>query len=77
MRHAFWNALIQVTILWLTITFCWAGFLWLVNGPWLVVGAAIGVMLPIPLAIVTIPFVLTWIGGRVSQVVRGEKVTLD
>jgi hypothetical protein len=43
----------------------------------LVVGAAIGVMLPIPLAIVTIPFVLTWIGGRVSQVVRGEKVTLD
>ena len=70
MRHAFWNALIQVMILWLTITFCWARFLWLVNGPWLVVVAAIAAVLPIP-------FVLTWIGDRVSQAVRGEKVTLD
>jgi hypothetical protein len=47
------------------------------TGLWLVVGAAIGAMLPIPLVIVTIPFVLTWIGDSVLQVVRGEKVTLD
>jgi hypothetical protein len=57
--------------------FCWAGFLWLVNGPWLVVGTTIGAALPIPLVIVTIPFVLTWIGDRVFQAVRGEKIRLD
>lgn len=77
MRHAYWNALIQVTVLWLTITFCWAGFLWLEHGPWLVVGTAIGAALPIPLIIVTIPFVLTWMGDACLKAIRGDKVTLD
>lgn len=74
MRHGYWNALIQVTILWLIFTFCWTGFLWLVNGPWLVVGAAIGSFLPVPLLIVTIPFVLTRTIDLVRKVATGVKV---
>ncbi len=77
MRHAFWNALVQVSIAWLTIAFCWALFLWLVNGPWFFVGVALGVALPIPLLIVAIPFVLTWIADRTNRAVHEDKSMLD
>lgn len=77
LRHAYWNALIQTTILWMTIAFCWAGFLWLVNGPWLIVGAAIIAALPVPLLIITVQFGLTRLSDGVTRAIGRENVSLD
>lgn len=58
--------LLQIGLAWIILLVAWSLFSWLAGASW--VGPAIvALLLPIVLAIVMVPYVLTWVADRINR----------